>query len=216
MRILLLFGLLLIFLPIAAAQETQTNKDNKSASASSIGIVVDCSGSQRLQLDKTISVVKQIAETMRPGDEAFIVRFVDAQKITIVQDFTDQKQVLQDAVDDIYVEGGLTAIVDAVDLAARHLSESELGASSRVLVLITDGDDRKSTVRADETIALLKRENIRTFAIAFSDLKVSTKLLDKFTRDSGGKTYVPRTPAEVSNSVLELASAIRGETIIRK
>src|SRR5215813_1354435 len=121
MRIFRILALLLVCIAVASAQDN-ANKNGR-APASSIGMVVDCSGTQRLQLDKTISVIKQIAEAMRPGDEAFIVRFVDAQKITVTQDFTSDKNELQDVAEELFIEGGQTAIVDAVDFAARHFSE---------------------------------------------------------------------------------------------
>ena len=194
-----------------SAQNSQTQKSEKSPGAISVGIVVDCSGSQRLHLERMLAVVKQIADTIAPGDEAFVVRFIDSSKISVVQDFTDQKDMLADAADSLYIEGGQTALIDAIDFSARHFSESTMSSvrTSRVLVLITDGDDRKSKSQADETIALLKQEKIRVFAIGIGDDKIASKLLDKFSKETGGKTYVPRTQAETTDEVNELAAAIR-------
>ena len=69
-----------------------------------------------------LAVVKQIADTIAPGDEAFVVRFIDSSKISVVQDFTDQKDMLADAADSLYIEGGQTALIDAIDFSARHFS----------------------------------------------------------------------------------------------
>jgi VWFA-related protein len=216
MRILCIIALQLICLTAISAQDKQ-NK-NSAAPAASIGIVIDCSGSQRLQLDKTINAIKQIAEAMRPGDEAFLVRFIDSSKITITQDFTSNKSELQDAADELFIEGGQTAVLDAVDFAARHFSEnpSKEGNRSRVLILFADGDDRKSLAKMDETLALLKQEKIRVFTIGLSDLNVSAKLLEKFPKDTGGKAFVPRSTAEISNAVVEITAAIRGEQPAKK
>jgi VWFA-related protein len=216
MRIFCFLALQLVCLTAVLAQDNQ-NK-NGAATAARIGIVVDCSGSQRLQLDKTITAVRQIAEAMRPGDEAFLVRFVDAQKITVTQDFTSDKNELQDAAEELFIEGGQTAVVDAIDFAAHHFSENPSKGADRlrVLILITDGEDRKSAARAEVTLTFLKQEKIRVFAIALSDLTFSPKLLERFSKETGGKTFLPRGSAEISNAVVDITSAIRGEQAAKK
>jgi VWFA-related protein len=212
------FVYLILQLVGVSALCAQVQEVKSAPSAARFAIVVDCSGTQRLQLDKTISLIKQLAEAMRPGDEAFIVRFVGADKITITQDFTHEKAELQDAADDLYIEGGQTAIVDAIDFTAHHFAEDNANSdgSTRAIVLISDGDERKGSTKADATLSLLKQEKIKVFAIGISDLTVSTKLLDKFAKETGGKTFVPRTTSDLSNSILEILAAIRGEQAAKK
>ena len=217
MRILCFIVLQLVCLVAVSAQDNQ-NKSG-AVSAVSIGIVVDCSGTQRLQLDKTIAAIKQLTEAMRPGDEAFLVRFVDAQKITVTQDFTSDKGELQDAAEELYIEGGQTAVLDAVNFAARHFSENPSGGDgrARILILITDGgDDRKISERMDASLNLLKQEKIRVFAIGLSDLTVSTKILERFSKDTGGKTFLPRMTMDVSNAIVDIMSAIHDEQPAKK
>ena len=113
----------------------------------SYGLVVDTSGSQRLLLEKIIGLVNDIVEQNKPDDETFLVSFVDTEKIVLQQDFTASKDAISDAADDIYIQGGQTAIIDAVSFSAKHFVEkarTDTGRS-RVLILITDGD-RKSVV----------------------------------------------------------------------
>ena len=202
-------GLLAILLSFGAALFAQDTKANENPA--SVAIVVDCSGSLRLQLDKTVSLIKQIAGSMRPGDEAFIVRFVSADKVTVAQDFTQSKSEIADAADDLYIEGGQTALSDAVEFAARHFNESPTKNASRVIILISDGDESKRTAKTEDVVSLLRKEKIKVFAIGISDLTVSVKTLDKFTKETGGKTYVPRSPADLSNSVIGIMGALKGE-----
>src|SRR6476659_8950917 len=61
------------------------------------GIVVECSRTQRMQMDRVVSVIKQFAEAMQTGDEAFVVRYVDPARTSIVQDMTKEKSDLNDA-----------------------------------------------------------------------------------------------------------------------
>jgi VWFA-related protein len=205
MRGLGLLLLLIAFDSSLAAQDTKAD-----ASPASIAIVVDCSGSVRLQLDRTVALIKQIAESMRPGDEAFIVRFVGVDKISVKQDFTQSKSEIADAADDLYIEGGQTAITEAVEFAAKHFSESSAKNADKTIILISDGDERKNST-TDDVLSLLKQQKIRVFAIGISDLTVSAKVLDRFTKETGGKTFVPRSPADLSNAVVNIMAAVRGE-----
>ena len=86
-------------------------------------LVIDNSGSLRMQLDKVIEASKTIVGTNRPGDETSVVRFVSSDKIEIVQDFTPKKVDLNDALDNLYIEGGQTAIIDAVYLTADRVDK---------------------------------------------------------------------------------------------
>jgi hypothetical protein len=82
------------------------------------GLVVDNSGSLRSQIGQVIEAGKTIVSSNKPGDETFVVRFIDSSEIKIMQDFTADQQSLTDALEDMFVEGGQTAVVDAVYLAA--------------------------------------------------------------------------------------------------
>src|SRR5918912_166702 len=86
----------------------------------SYGLAVDNSGSMRSQIDKVIEAAKDIVNSNKSGDETFLVRFIDSDKIETLQDFTPNKQALMDALDSMFIEGGQTAIVDAVYLSAEH------------------------------------------------------------------------------------------------
>ena len=54
-----------------------------------------------------------------------IIRFVGRDKIEIEQQFTSNKADLIDALDNLYIEGGQTAITDAVYLAVQNVDEYE-------------------------------------------------------------------------------------------
>jgi len=203
--------LVLCLATLTAAQETIAAKPEASASSVTLGIVLDCSGSQRLQLDRMLSAVKQISETLNERDQAFLVRFVDAAKISVVQELTNNKDEIVDAADGLYIEGGSTAVIDAVYISARYLSKNDnTEGAQRALLLISDGDDSGSGKKLDETVLLLKENQIKVFAIGISDLKVSSKVLDRFTKETGGRTFLPRTTAELSNAINSIAKLMRG------
>ena len=59
-----------------------------------------------------------------PGDEAFLVTFVDTAKIVVRQDLTESKEELRDSAENMFIEGGQTAILDAVKSSADYLAEN--------------------------------------------------------------------------------------------
>jgi Mg-chelatase subunit ChlD len=174
------------------------------------GIVVECTGTQRMQMDHIVSVIKQFTETMQVGDEAFLVRYVDPARTSVVQDLTKEKADINDAAEGLYVEGGQTSLFDAVEYAAQYLAKNKDAASgSQTLIVISSGED-KGDRSIDGTLSLLKEKQIRVYAIGMSDLKVSPKSLDRLSRDTGGKSYLPRTTAELSNAVIDITKSMHG------
>lgn len=191
--------------------QTKTEDAQTVQTAISYGIVVDNSGSYRRLLGRVIDLSKEIVEENKAGDETFLARFIDSDKIKILQDFTDSKESLHDAADEMYIEGGMAALLDAVYFSAKYLAENARDEANRkrILVVITDGEDRKSNVKIEELLKYLTENQIKVYAVALADEKVSQKVLDRLTRETGGKKYLPKTRAELPAIVKELANAIR-------
>ncbi|MCV4733173.1 VWA domain-containing protein, partial [Escherichia coli] len=61
----------------------------------------------------------------RPGDETSVIRFISSDKIEILEEFTQNKNDLNDALENMYIEGGQTAIIDAIYLAVEKLNQSQ-------------------------------------------------------------------------------------------
>jgi Ca-activated chloride channel family protein len=81
------------------------------------GLAVDTSGSLRSQLQSVIDAAKAIITSNKRGDETFLESFISSDKIETIQDFTSDKGLLLDGLDNLYVEGGQTAVIDGVYLA---------------------------------------------------------------------------------------------------
>jgi len=207
-RVFLITGLISLCLNTAASsQATQTT----AAAASRVftGIVVECSGTQRMQMDRVVSVIKQFTETMQPGDEAFVVRYVDPARTSVVQELTKEKSDINDAAEGLYVEAGQTSLFDALEYSAKYFAKNRADGSSPTLIVISSGED-KGEKSVDETLTLLKDQQIRVYAITVSDLKVSPKSLERLSRDTGGRSYVPRTTADLSNAVIDITKSMHG------
>jgi putative NADH-flavin reductase len=179
----------------------------------SYGIVVDNSGSFRLLLERVIRIVKKVVDSNGPDDETFIVTFVDSDKIRLRQDLTSIKADLYDAAENMFIEGGKTAIIDAVKQSADHLAASRREEPGRIyrLVLITDGDESESKTKIAELFTTLRTEKIQVLVIGISDLQVDAKFIDRLVKESGGRKYLPKTQAEIDDALKLLIQDLRAE-----
>jgi len=112
------------------------------------GLAVDTSGSLRPQFNQVVDAAKTIINSNKKGDETFLERFISSDKIETIQDFTPSKDALMDGLDTLYIEGGQTAVIDGVYLAAEHVAGYQKGGDDdkrrRALIVVTDGEDRAS------------------------------------------------------------------------
>ena len=177
----------------------------------SYGIVIDNSGSYRTLLERVINFTHAVAERNGESDETFVVTFVDPLKIKVRQELTSDKQEIAEAIDNMFVEGGQSAVLDAVRFAIDYLSSNSKanGEHRTSLLLISDGDDRISTSKIESVITAAKEANIKIVVVGISDEKVNTKILDRLAKGTGGTALYPRTPKETMAIVADVAAAIR-------
>lgn len=195
-------------------------------------LVIDNSGSLRHQLEKVIDASKVIVNTNRPGDETSVVRFVSSEKIEVVQDFTPNKADVNEALDNLFIEGGQTAIIDAVYLAAEKVDTYEKSRNPnekkrRALILVSDGEDRDSYYNEQQLFELLRESDVQIYAIGFTtDLSKegglitkspkakSESFLKRLAEETGGKAYFPQSIAELDTIARDIASELRTQYLI--
>jgi Ca-activated chloride channel family protein len=198
----------------------------------SYGLAVDNSGSMRSQIDKVIEAGKILINTNKPEDETFLVRFIDSEKIETMQDFTSDKERLFDGLDSMYIEGGQTAIVDAVYLAAERVASYKKGNDlndrrRRALILVTDGEDRSSYYRLDQLFAKLREEDVQIFVIGFVNeldkeggiIRKSPKdkavdLINRLAKETGGRAFFPTSLSELNDIARDISHDIRTQYTI--
>jgi Ca-activated chloride channel family protein len=196
------------------------------------GLVVDNSGSLRNQINQVIEAGKTIVDSNKPGDETFVVRFISSEDIKIMQDFTADKSTLNDALEDMFVEGGQTAIIDAVYLSANHTAERRKGdpledKRRRALIVVTDGEDRASFYKQDQLFESLKEEDVQIYIIGFvneldkekgfispSKRQKAVNLLDKMAKETGGRTFYPTSLSELPKIAEEITKDLRTQYVI--
>lgn len=197
----------------------------------SYGLAVDTSGSLRTQLPTVLEAGKTIINANRPGDETFLVRFVGRDNTETVQDFTANKEALGDALDNMYTEGGQSAVVDAVYLSAEHVAEYRKGNESdrrrRALIVITDGEDRNSYYNQEQLFARLREEDVQIFVIGFvneldkeagfirkSPRDKAVNLINKLASETGGRAFFPESLSEMPQIANEIIRDLRTQYVI--
>src|SRR5688572_12748100 len=196
------------------------------------GLVVDNSGSLRNQIGQVIEAAKTIVASNKQGDETFVVRFIASDEIKILQDFTADKNALGEALDDMFIEGGQTAVVDAVYLAAEHAGERRKGdpvedKRRRALVLVTDGEDRNSFYKQEQLWESLKEQDVQIYVIGFvnelekergfiskSRRQKAVDLLDKLARETGGRAFYPNSLSELPDIAEQITKDLRTQYVI--
>jgi hypothetical protein len=206
--------ILVVLLLVSFARAQEDSMKAKPAgvpNSISYGIVLDNSGTFRKLLEDVIYFTGKILDENKAGDETFFVRFIDAEKIKLDQEITEDAGQVRDSIDNMYVEAGQTAIIDAVRSAGEYLAENGRAenASRRSILIVTHGDDKASVSKPEAAIKILKDAGIRLIAVGVSDEKVQTKLLERLTRETGGKLFVMKHKGELRTSAGEVAAALR-------
>lgn len=186
------------------------------------GLAVDTSLSLRNQLQSVMDAAKTIINSNKKGDETFIERFISSDKINVEKEFTASKDELIDAIDNLYLEGGQTAVVDGVYLAAEHVAEYRKGDDSdrrrRALIVITDGEDRHSFYTDAQLFQRLREEDVQIYVIGFvndldkesglikkSPREKAVNLINKLASETGGRAFFPQSLSEmpeIANSII--------------
>jgi Ca-activated chloride channel family protein len=182
-------------------------------------------------LQSVIDAGKSIINANKPGDETFLVRFISSDKIETVQDFTASKELLMDGLDSFYVEGGQTAVIDAVYLSAEHVSEYRRGDDGdrrrRALIVITDGEDRNSFYKQEQLFARLREEDVQIVVIGFvneldketglirkSPREKAVQLINKLATETGGRAFFPESIADLPSIANEIIRDLRTQYVI--
>ena len=200
---------------------------SKSEVPTNYAMVIDNSGSMRQLLDKVIEAGKILINTNRPDDETMLIRFVSRDKIEIEQPFTANKTDLNDALDNLFIEGGQTAIIDALYLAVENTDEYEKAQKDkdhkrRALILVSDGEDRNSYYNEKQLFELLRESEVQIYVIGFvnelskdggfiakSPQDKAKAFLQRIAEETGGKAYFPNSSSELPNLAKEISNELR-------
>src|SRR5215470_10731629 len=189
----------------------------------SFGMVIDTSGSMRSKLQSVSDAAVLLIKQMRRDDEAFVASF--KAEAELVQDFTDDRRELEDAIGDLYTSGG-TALLDAIIATADHAQEK--GKRRRkALVIFSDGLEKNSSVKEKEVMEAIKENEVQVYLVGFIDVemeenrpfgkspaKKAKELLSGIADDSGGRAYFPKDIGEIPAIAAQISKDLRTQYVV--
>lgn len=159
----------------------------------SVGIVLDISGSMSNKFDKSRLATMQFLKTANPRDEFFLVGFND--RAQLVSSFTDGEEDLQNRLM-FMVPKGMTALFDGIYLGLSEMKEAQ--NRKRALLIISDGGDNHSRYSEHEVRRFLREADVQIYAIGIyepfdrcptPEECLGPSLLTELTSMSGGRAF---------------------------
>lgn len=179
-----------------------------------LGLVIDTSGSMEyLMTDTKTAGAQFLADTLRPGDEAFLV------------DFDTQPRLAHPASGDVislirafgrFRTDGFTALYDAVIFSMLQFEE---GTARRALILLSDGDDYRSKYGQKRCIQYGKDLGVPVYILALGGLLDPRAGMPKFELEglveaTGGRIFYISDSAELTGAYDQINTELRNQYLL--
>jgi VWFA-related protein len=183
-----------------------------------LGVLLDVSDSmfgKRIQ-DARSAVDRFLFELLDASDEFFILAFNHEPRT--LTGWTHDPQDVRRALDGLQPSGG-TAAYDAV-IESLPLIERRSRQRAALLV-ISDGADTASTATLRDVRSALHRSDAFVYAIAIDsperqaiNARVNPQALREITAESGGRTEVVHTTAELNEATARIAEELNSQYVL--
>ena len=200
------FYSLLALLATGSTASAQTNRKVV------YGLLLDNSGSMRLQLPQVRAIGKAAVKQTYQRGPVTVFNFVkqgELASVTSAVDSSQDKDVLDKSIDNLAVTAGRTILLDSVHSMADKINlktASQKDAVEKILILVTDGEDRMSSISGNELIRQLKESGFKIYAVGLvQDLddkdgvirkSAKTRAIDfltTITKETGGRAVFPKS-----------------------
>jgi Ca-activated chloride channel family protein len=174
-------------------------------------LLLDTSGSMQGKMDKVHIAAGKFIESLKPEDQALVIDF--DEKVFLLQDFTDDRKMLKEAIDSTTAEGG-TALYDAVYAAFRKLKDR---SGRRAIVILSDGEDTNSKFSFQRVLETAKTNEVMIYSIGLgvSFLDVAThSVLGKLAEETGGRAFFPGKVEDLDDVYQQVAEELRSQYYI--
>jgi Ca-activated chloride channel family protein len=185
----------------------------------SVGLVFDESGSMDYKLRTSQAAVAQFLKTMNADDEAFLVEFSDSAKLTV--GFTAHTEEIQNALKKAQ-PGGLTAMLDAINLALREMKKAK--NSRKAIVIISDGGDNHSQYTSAEIESLVREADVQIYAMGVFEPSLpfgltaeevsGPRLLSEIATQTGGRAFAAALTSDLPSVAARIAVELRNQYVL--
>lgn len=182
-----------------------------------MGLVIDNSGSMRDKRANVNEAALTLVQTSNHDDEVFVVNFNEDYYLDQQSDFTNDMDVLKEALERIDSRGS-TALYDAILASLDHLKKGH--RDKRVLLVVTDGEDNASRHSLEDTVRAAQKSNAVIYTIGLLSeedhgaAKRAKRALTALSEATGGIAFFPRSTSQVHAICLQIAHDIRNQYLI--
>lgn len=148
--------------------------------------------------ENRFDVVKELASDFidkRINDNIALVVFGNSSLIasTLSFDKQAQKEILNYL--DIGIVGPRTALIDSLASSVKILKNSK--SKSKIIILLSDGEDTSSQIPFSIVLKLLKKYNIKVYTIAIQSQ--NRYILNKIAKETSGKYFNANSKEDLQN-----------------
>lgn len=189
---------------------------------STIGIVLDSSGSMRSKMPLVEQALDLFLDQTNPENELFFIRFDN--EVELEEDFTRDFDDVRDSIGNVIIKGG-TALYDAVYLS---VDKAQGGSEpKKVAVIFTDGEDKDSFYTQEELLEKVREGETQVFIVAFLDEDLNddrgffgvfksqrSKVQEAITEVAevtGGKAFFPEKIEELATVFENIARELKNQ-----
>lgn len=180
-----------------------------------IGLLIDTSNSIRERFRFELEASGQFLKSViRKGVDRAVVYSFDTET-RIVQDFSDDTEILDKKVRELRPGGG-TAFYDSIFLCCRDRLEKEQPKQKfrRALILVGDGEDNNSHYTRDQALEQAMKTEVVIFSISTNQTRIESngdKVLKYFAKETGGLAFFPFKAEDLSQDFENIANELRSQ-----
>ncbi len=185
----------------------------------SIGILFDTSGSMDMRTEMSHRAVSEFLKTMSAQDETFLIQFSD--KPHVVEPFTNRPKDIEDRMSQLKT-GGLTALLDAVELGVREMKKAK--NTRKALVVVSDGGDNNSRYTATDIKDIVKEADTQIYAMGVfeptffaglpGEIVSGPKLLGQIADQTGGRAFGASEFSQLPGIAEKIAIELRNQYVL--
>lgn len=173
----------------------------------SVAIAIDRSFSMGArQLPTAVSGVRSFLGELRPQDQSMLIGI--GSEIDVLAPLSTDRPPQMRALS-VLTPWGTTGLHDAIIQSTEAIQAAK---GRRALVLLSDGTDRYSKATAGEALDRARRADVMIYPIAIGRKRPA--LFGELASVTGGRSFQPRTPADLNVIMRTIASELRHQYLL--
>jgi len=184
----------------------------------SMGLLIDNSGSMRLERSSMEAAAIALVKDSNPDDEVFVVNFTEKAYFDNpnAKDFVTDREEIEEALTRIDARGD-SAIREAIAKSIEWMKKAH--KEKHVLVVVTDGVDNASHVELQDLVRSAQQSEVAIYAVGLlaDDGKMARdarRQLSLLAEATGGESFFPYDLSDVDRIAHQVARDIRGQYIV--